>query len=1285
MKHFVTIVLCLTTGLLMGQWQLEPGMPDVDLYQVQRYDAAIVNVAGDFSLVRTENDGAQWDSTYVTTFGAPFPCTLYDVHFFGPNTGVATGLMSLGSQYVVLRTTDAGANWDPVYVNSTGPLVRWLRDMDFATSTTGIAVGTGGRIVRTTDGGATWSAQATPTQDDLWACSFTSATDGVVVGDGLVWRTTNGGSSWTSTYSGTEVLRAVSFPDPNTGYAAGENNALLKTTDGGLSWSPVVMNVAEDVHFTGIHFSSVNTGHATAGDRIWRTADGGVHWEWFPCVAPMNGIAASGPGIMAVGEDGALYRDAPGGPSYVPVPFFTLATNPVCQDSLIQLTNGSAPGLSSTWLLNGVPFANTTDATLTLTEAAQSDTIALVVSNGQQSDTLFQVVSVANSLQIALQLSASEDTVCAGQSAQVQVLGSEPVASYQLRRNGVNVGPSLNGNNGTLDLNTGPINADDTLYVVATKIVPGCGTNRDSVQVIIRNGTPDLTPTVQAADPVVCDGDATTIELAASEPGVEYQLLQGGTATGPPQTGTGGPLVFPTGPLTASATFTLEATGITGCSVALDQSATVTISRPEPYFTLGSWNPVVGDTVSVVNSTDPGNTHLWDFGPGALPPTSTDAEPQDLTFTQAGPVNVTLTVTSPEGCTNTATLPIHVIHPPVADDCDHAQGHQLFAGDGVMAVSFGPDGELYQFFDNGGTVEFAVHSGRGDTIRDLLPQTPVYDHSNHLVKHDARGIPQWMVRLWHGSTWAVLGDVEVDANGNSYAAFWEGESNDSLRIYGTDGRYVALQPPWSGSFLNAVVVVSWDPNGLYRWHATYLEEYTVNSMRLRLDGAGHLYVGSSTKLCKFNTSDGQQLWEVPTAGNIADLVLDANGEPWCVQQLGLDMDHYDTSGSLIASTPQATGITVPGAASPQVVAEHLAPDGSGGFLISGRFRGRNVLGGDTLDDLEPPLFLQFDQFICRFVPGQGITWAREIDVAGDFGVYQRGLAVQESSVYLMLQAEPTEVSLPGCPPVPVTDEGWLLAHLDTAGATPRLDLFSDQEIGTSNYLAVGQYSLRTLEADPTSSRLAVAVNFSDTVFFGGDTLLTHPDPFAGDFMIALSEPGCLMASLPSPSATPVSFFTQNSTFCAGVPVQLEDASLNGATSWTWQITGAAPSTSNDQDPLVTFPAPGSYAVTLTTANANGTGTSYTSTVTVDVCTAVQETAPPAPTVAPNPVQEVLRIEAAAWEQAAYMLIDATGRTVIEGRLGRTTQVDVSDLEAGVYVLYVTATHGSRSTRVVVQR
>jgi PKD repeat protein len=61
--------------------------------------------------------------------------------------------------------------------------------------------------------------------------------------------------------------------------------------------------------------------------------------------------------------------------------------------------------------------------------------------------------------------------------------------------------------------------------------------------------------------------------------------------------------------------------------------------------------------------------------------------------------------------------------------------------------------------------------------------------------------------------------------------------------------------------------------------------------------------------------------------------------------------------------------------------------------------------------------------------------------------------------------------------------------------------------------------------------------------------------------------------------------------CVNNPINFIDASWKaGITSWSWSFPGGSPATSTNQNPTVTYAAPGWYDVTLTVSNAAGSNT-----------------------------------------------------------------------------------------------
>lgn len=78
----------------------------------------------------------------------------------------------------------------------------------------------------------------------------------------------------------------------------------------------------------------------------------------------------------------------------------------------------------------------------------------------------------------------------------------------------------------------------------------------------------------------------------------------------------------------------------------------------------------------------------------------------------------------------------------------------------------------------------------------------------------------------------------------------------------------------------------------------------------------------------------------------------------------------------------------------------------------------------------------------------------------------------------------------------------------------------------------------------------------------------------------------------APPCAPVADFSDRKKFvCANVPVQFKDLSWKGTPdTWSWSFPGAIPSASNDTNPVVVYPNPGTYDVSLTVTNIDGSTT-----------------------------------------------------------------------------------------------
>lgn len=103
---------------------------------------------------------------------------------------------------------------------------------------------------------------------------------------------------------------------------------------------------------------------------------------------------------------------------------------------------------------------------------------------------------------------------------------------------------------------------------------------------------------------------------------------------------------------------------------------------------------------------------------------------------------------------------------------------------------------------------------------------------------------------------------------------------------------------------------------------------------------------------------------------------------------------------------------------------------------------------------------------------------------------------------------------------------------------------------------------------------------------------THNYQNYGNYLVTLSadnqcgarsiQQEIIVQALPT-----ANFSVVNNPICNGSQVQFINNSSASATSYQWSFEGGIPSTSTERNPLITYPEPGSYSVSLTVTNNSG--------------------------------------------------------------------------------------------------
>jgi photosystem II stability/assembly factor-like uncharacterized protein len=241
---------------------------------------------GKGTLLTTSNGGSNWTISSLNP-----NLNLNSVYF----TDTASGTV-VGEKGLILSTKDGGKNW---MIRCSGT-EQDLNSVFFPSPTTGYAVGgifnldesSSAIALKTTDGGDNWNGLYFAPAHDLNSVYFINEQVGYIVGwdlftdpRGAVFKTYDGGLNWvTFSVDAQNQLNAVTSPDANTAYAAGEGGKILKTTDGGANWT--IKSEGYATCFTSLWFFNKDTGFMTSYDyetmtgNIHKTTDGGTNWDY---------------------------------------------------------------------------------------------------------------------------------------------------------------------------------------------------------------------------------------------------------------------------------------------------------------------------------------------------------------------------------------------------------------------------------------------------------------------------------------------------------------------------------------------------------------------------------------------------------------------------------------------------------------------------------------------------------------------------------------------------------------------------------------------------------------------------------------------------------------------------------------------------------------------------------------------------------------------------------------------------------------------------------------------
>jgi len=249
-------------------------------------------------------------------------------HLFGVAAHGSKSAWIVGSEGIILHTSDGGINWE----TQKAPVESDLYDACFVDDQTGWVVGKFGIILHTIDGGKSWEKQTSDTKNRLFSVHFINRDTGWTVGTmGTILHTTDAGNNWIKQGVGEDkYYNAVFFVDGQRGWIVGEASVIYHTEDAGNSWirheckELIPKEQVDDFpppppQLYDVFFSNATTGWATGMDGvIIKTDDGGKGWKKLQSTAAFSlfKIFVVGDKGWAIGERGQYLVSTDGGNSW---------------------------------------------------------------------------------------------------------------------------------------------------------------------------------------------------------------------------------------------------------------------------------------------------------------------------------------------------------------------------------------------------------------------------------------------------------------------------------------------------------------------------------------------------------------------------------------------------------------------------------------------------------------------------------------------------------------------------------------------------------------------------------------------------------------------------------------------------------------------------------------------------------------------------------------------------------------------------------------------------------
>jgi hypothetical protein len=665
----ISFCICLITLDSQAQWNEVAVPSDNHLYAVDIYTGGIC-YAGGIDFIRSTDAGDTWTEIIFTGPSAVYLdfFVIYSIRILDINTIVCAGWHGTENNNVIIRSTDGGINWAVEYAGTFGN-GKSFNHLEFYDAVNGVVVGDNGMIFRTTDAGDNWVQVASGTSEDLRDVCYTSSLNNLVaVGDEVILRSTTAGTSWTLQPEPLNVFMSVQYdPSGNTTTAAYlpvslSGTYMKSSTNEGVTWTSAFLydddvRCHEMVDADTMHFGNENllyTTHNGAGDFFYiNSNDLGITRDIEVKYGVGLAVTADGNGRVFKYDDADVSLLAP----EFEIEYPAL----ICEDTPVMYvcTNGSAD--SYEWQIGGITVS-TNDTLYFSHPTAGSETVELFVTHNGITHDDAQVVTVAAGPVVVPFTFSGDTTRCVGNTGSFWVNSIAGQTGFQVYKDGVPINFSASsGNNRQYNLGTLTVNC---VIDIVKWSVNSCDSAalEQTVNFIVEpydNAGLDFYMT----DTLLCLNDQAELILPVSNPGFTYYAYNNGDGMGS-QAGNADTLIFATGPLNSSHSFTVVSTSLVSeCLTLMTNSEVVALDPVSAGFTIVpvySWAdvPLELNTTAVI-----GTIYDWS-GTGSPQVVDGNTLTPVIVYDTTGLEYVTLEMENATGCKDSVTQAVELFNLP---------------------------------------------------------------------------------------------------------------------------------------------------------------------------------------------------------------------------------------------------------------------------------------------------------------------------------------------------------------------------------------------------------------------------------------------------------------------------------------------------------------------------------------------------------------------------------------------------------------------------------------------